>query len=296
MADNQTVTRRRLGNELRSLREAAGLSREHVAEHMEWSNAKVWRIESGKVGIRSHDVTMLCRLYSATDELTSVLGQLAREARATVKSWWHTYNDVLPDWFGVYVNLEDGAAEIRAYEAELIPGLFQTPEYAGAILRAAQPDATDEEIERRVGLRMARQKILERPRAEAPRLWMIINEAALRRRVGGPAVMRAQLTRLQETAAKPGIHIQVLKFSAGAHTSMLNAFSMLTFRDTATPAEAGGRSAARPVVYLEQLTSALYLEKAHEIDAYTVAFEHLQANATRPAALNAMIDEILKEF
>ncbi|MFI1386729.1 DUF5753 domain-containing protein [Embleya sp. NPDC020886] len=170
---------------------------------------------------------------------------------------------------------------------------------ADAILRAAQSDVTNEEIERRVALRMARQQVLERPRTEAPRLWMIINEAALRRRVGSPEVMREQLTRLKETAAKPGIHIQVLKFSAGAHASMLNAFSMLTFRDATAAqgsAEAESRSAARPVVHLEQLTSALYLEKAHEIDAYTVAFEHLQANATRPAALNTMIDEILKEF
>ncbi|WP_202511935.1 helix-turn-helix transcriptional regulator [Streptomyces sp. SID3343] len=287
MADNQTVKRRRLGNELRRLREEAGHSREVVAEHMEWSNAKVWRIEAGKVGVRVRDVSELCVLYNALDaELVATLKKLALEARTTEKSWWHQYGDVLPDWFQIYVNLEDGASEIRGYESELVPGLCQTPDYAEAVHRASQPDSTGEEIRRLVDLRMARQAILERPRSEAPRVWLILNEAVLRRRVGNAEIMRAQLARLREIAAMPGITIQVQTFAAGAHASMLNGFYMLNFKDPET----------RPIVYIEGATSALYLEKAAEIDTYTVAFEHLQTSATKLVALEGLIDNILKEF
>lgn len=283
---NPTVQRRRLGTELRRLREAAQLTREQVAEHMEWSNAKVWRIETGKVGVRARDVKDLCDLYQAPTEMTKVLESLAKEARASRRSWWHAYNDVIPDWFSVYVELEGAASSISAYEAELIPGLLQTEDYARTIHRAMQVETPDGEIERQVALRMQRQQLLTRSDPSPPRLWAIVNEAALRRPVGSRDAMRAQLEHLRELAARPNVTLQVLPFDAGAHASMINAFSILGFPDSQDPS----------VVYIESLTGALYLEKPHEVDRYNVAFDHLKASALNTTASAALINRVAKEL
>ncbi len=197
--------------------------------------------------------------------------QVAREARK--RGWWQSYGDVLPEWFEVYVGLEAEAAEIKTYQPQLVPGLLQTGDYARAIIRAEHPDAPDEEVERRVELRLRRQ------RAEnAPKLWVVLDEAGLRRSVGGTAVMRAQLDRLIKAAASPGITVQVLPFSAGEHGSMGSAFSILTFPEPTDPG----------VVYVETRAGSLYLE-GQEVREYTGVFNHLVATAANQRDSVAML-------
>jgi transcriptional regulator with XRE-family HTH domain len=268
-----TVRRRRLGAELRRLREEAGLTIERVAATLECSESKVSRIETGQVGAMPRDVRDMLDLYKVGPEQREALIQIARDARQ--KGWWHAYTDVplVPG----YVGLEVSAAAIDTFGALLVPGLLQTPEYARTVLEALLPDLPAEQIERRVELRMARQSILngEHP----PTLRAILDEALLRRPVGGRAAIRRQLHHLAEAAARPTVRLQVLPFGVGAHPGMDGAFTVFRFAKPTDP----------EVVHLEHTTGDLYLEAAEETVRYATAFEKLSAAALKPDESAALI-------
>lgn len=265
-----TVRRRRVGIELRRLRESADLTCDEVGKRLEWSQSKVSRMETGRVAIHPRDVRDLLDLYGITDPAArAALDAVTRESRQ--RGWWHAYNDALPPWFEVYVGLETAATSIRVYEAQLVPGLLQTPAYARSLFEAALTYRSPREIDRQVEIRMERQRILadEHP----PELRVVLDEAVLHRQVGGAAVMREQLDHLMRTGRLGNVQVQVLPFSAGAHASMAGAFTLLGFT---------GESEDPDMVYLDHIVGALYLEKPGEEAQYAEVFEHLQANALGP--------------
>lgn len=274
-----TVRRRRLAAELRDRRDRVGLTIEEVADRLEWSAAKVSRIENAKVSVLPRDVRFLMGVYGVEGEAAELLLTLSRESRQ--KGWWHAFGDAIPHWFQVYVGLESEATGLRLYESDFIPGLLQTEAYARASYEASLVTMRDE-IDRQVALRMARQERLTGP--DAPQLWTIINEAAIRTRVGGSDVMRAQLAKLQEAAGLDNVTVQVLPFSKGAHPAMVGAFHILSF------------VAPDPqVVYLEYYTGSHYLEKPAEVERYTLMYDHLRAAALPPDESVALIGRVAKE-
>jgi transcriptional regulator with XRE-family HTH domain len=257
-----TVVRRQLGRRLRQLRDGTGMSVDEVVSnrHLGISRAKLFKLEAGKHSVKPQDVAVLCARYGVSPEETETLQSLALATQDA--SWWHVYgDDAVPEWFSLYVELEPAAATIRKYEAELVPGLLQTRAYAEAVYRAAQPDADDAEIQRRVAVRMERQTILDR--TDPPRLHAVLNEAVLLRMVGGPEVMDAQLQKLREMAERPAITLDVLPLSAGAHAAMNGSFALLDFPN---PDEDPA------VAYVETHSSAAYLQKPAEIDRYSAIF------------------------
>jgi hypothetical protein len=273
-----TVLRRRLGIELRRLREAAGFTIERVAEALECSDSKISRIETGQVGATPRDVRDMLELYGIGGEQRDALISIARGARE--KAWWHAFSDVP---FGVpYVGLEAAAAQIRTYEALLVPGLLQTPDYARAVSRVLAPQLDPKETERRVELRIGRQVLLTLE--NSPILNAVIDEAVLRREVGGPEVTRRQLHRLLEASTLPTVTIQVLPFAAGEHAGMSGAFTILTFSEPADP----------EVVYLEHNTNDLYLQDPEEIRQYSILFDHLGNAALAPDDSRAFLADLAK--
>ena len=260
-----TVRRRRLAAELRTLREAARLTCEEVAEHLECSASKISRVETGRVSVAPRDVRDMLELYGVDAERRDSLVQLARESRQ--KGWWHAYSDTVQQRFATYVGLEDAAAEIRTYEVNLVPGLLQTEDYARAVISAGNLTGTQEDVERRVALRMARQPALLG--SDPPQLWAVLDEGVLHRTVGGRGMMRLQLDHLLDLATMPNVAVQVIPFGAGAHPGMGKPFVILAFPEREDP----------DVVYLEDLTSTLYVEDVDEVDKYNVLFNHLRATA-----------------
>jgi hypothetical protein len=239
-------------------------------------------MELGRVGFKERDVVDLLEMYGVSDETERVsLVALAREANSP--GWWHKYGDVLPDWFQVYVGLEEAAALIRLYEVQFVPGLLQTPEYARAVVALGQPGASAGEIERRVSLRIARQELLRK--TGAPRLWAMVDEAALRRPIGGGEVMRAQLEQLIEVTKEPNITLQVVPFSSGGHAAEGGAFTILRFPEVDLP----------DVVYVEQLTSSLYLDKRDDVERYTEVMERLSVESESPEHTTEILSGMLKE-
>ncbi|GGO84681.1 helix-turn-helix domain-containing protein [Wenjunlia tyrosinilytica] len=277
------VRRILLGSQLRRLRESKGITREEAGYSIRGSESKISRMELGRVSFKERDVADLLTLYGVTDdtERSALLG-LAREANAA--GWWHSYGDVLPSWFQTYVGLEEAASLIRTYEVQFVPGLLQTEDYARTVTMLGQPAAPSEEIERRVALRMQRQKLLVSERA--PKLWAVIDEAALRRPLGGRKVMRAQVERLVELTDQAGVTIQVMPFQFGGHAAEGGAFSILRFPEQDLP----------DVVYLEQLTSALYLDKRDDVDQYSQAMERLCVDSLAPDRTVSLLSRIAKEF
>lgn len=261
-AVGSTVPRRQLGRELRRLREEAAVTVAQAAEALEWSGPKVWRIEKGAVPMRALDVEAMCRIYGAPPALTDALMALAAETRAT--GWWHAYGRSIPEWFDLYVGLEQAASALRAYEPELVPGLLQTEAYAREVVRAGRPGLPVQDVEQRVRLRLRRQRILHRPLPIGPpRLDVIIGEGALERMPGDPAIARAQLQHLVEMARRPGMSVALLPFSARLHRAThLGGFTILDFPSR------GGRPAEPTTVYSEGLTGALYLDQPDEIDEF----------------------------
>ena len=245
-----TVPRRQLGRNLRELRTEGGLTVRGAAQLLEWSEAKVWRIETGQSALRSHDVATMCRIYGARPDITEALMGLAKETKA--RGWWHAYGDVIPEWFDVYIGLEGAASQISSYEAELIPGLLQTADYARVLIKADHPDDADEEIDRRVHLRMTRQALVRRATAP-PAMHIAVGESILRTPVGGPAVMAAQLDRLAEASELPNMSLRVIPFAAAFHLGLLTGpFVMLRF-----PANGDGRDSEPPTVFQDGFTGAL---------------------------------------
>ncbi len=276
-----TVRRMLVGSQLRRLRMQRGLTREQAGEALRASEWKIHRLENGQVGFKERDLVDLLDLYGVTDavEIASLI-TLAREA--SQPGWWQQYGDVLAAWFRAYVDLESAASLIRCYEGQLVPGLLQTEDYARSVIRGALEDRP-EEIERRVGLRMARQTLLGRP--DAPRLWVVLDEAALRRPVGGRKVMRAQLQRLIQATEMPNVILQVIRMQAGAHPAMVGAFSILRFADPDLP----------DVVYVEHLTNALYLDKREDVERYLHVMEAISVRAEAPGRTAEILDEIVRE-
>ena len=278
-----TVRRMLVGAQLRRLRTDKGLTREQAAEAIRASEWKIHRLENGQVGFKERDIVDLLAVYGVDDPVEVVeFVILAREANAP--GWWHHYGDLLPQWFRAYIDLESAARLIRTYEGQFVPGLLQTEDYMRALVGGAQLKHAPEEAERRAALRLARQALLERE--HAPRLWAVVDEAALRRPVGGPKVMRAQIERLIEAAEQPNVTLQVLPFAAGAHPAMVGAFSVLRFADRELP----------DVVYVEHLNNATYLDRREEVERYLDVMERLCVGAEPPAKSAELLGSILDEL
>ncbi|WP_436737523.1 helix-turn-helix domain-containing protein [Streptomyces sp. BBFR102] len=263
------VRRILLGSQLRRLREGRGITREAAGYSIRASESKISRMELGRVSFKARDVEDLLTLYGVADGAErAALLDLAREAN--VAGWWHSYSDVLPGWFQTYVGLEGAASLIRVYEVQFVHGLLQTEAYAHAVVERGMPGASAAEIDRRVALRLERQKLLVSERA--PGFHVVLDEAALRRPYGDRAVMREQLEHLIEISERPNVTLQVMPFSFGGHAGESGAFALLRFPE----------SDLSDVVYLEQLTSALYLDKREEVAQYEKAMERLQRDSPDP--------------
>ncbi|MFF5180468.1 helix-turn-helix domain-containing protein [Micromonospora sp. NPDC000316] len=277
-----TVLRMLLGAQLRRLRESSGVTREGAGWEIRSSESKISRMELGRVGFKERDVSDLLTLYGVTDgQEREALLKLARDANSP--GWWHRYGDVLPSWFQSYLGLEAAAALIRSYEVQFVPGLLQTREYARAVVLLGHGTADAAEIERRVALRMQRQQLLRRD--DPPQLWAVVDEAALRRPIGGVEVMRGQIEALIEATRSPHIRLQVIPFAAGGHAAAGGAFTILRFGDQELP----------DIVYIEQLTSAIYLDKRDDLDYYAVAMERLCVEAEPPERTPEILDRLLKD-
>ncbi|MEV0160173.1 helix-turn-helix transcriptional regulator [Nonomuraea fuscirosea] len=278
-----TALRILLGSQLRKLREAKNVTREEAGHLIRGSESKISRMELGRVGFKERDVADLLTLYGVVDDQarSAVLDLVTT---ANEPGWWHRFNDVLPTWFQAYVGLEEAAARIRTYEVQFVPGLLQTKEYARAVVTAGSAGIAAEEIARRVDLRLERQRMLDRP--DGPIFWAVIDEAALRRPIGGAEVMRAQLEHLIDLMRQSSITIQIMPFSFGGHSAEGGAFSILRFPDSDLP----------DVVYVEQLASALYLDKREDVDRYTEVMERLCAVSTTPDETIELLRTIADEF
>ena len=276
-----TVSRILLGTQLRRLREGAGITREAAGHHIRASHAKISRLELGRVGFKERDVADLLTLYGVTDDVerTAIL-DLMRQANMRV--WWQKHSDLLPNWFETYLRLEQVAKVVRTYQLQFVPGLLQTEEYARAIIGHGHSRSA-EELNRRVELRLERQEMLYKP--EAPHLWAVIDEAALRRPMGGRRLMRAQIEHLLLMMKRPNITVQVVPFRQGGHAAETGAFTILRFDGEDLP----------DVVYLEQLVSALYLDKREQVDRYLQTMTRLTGEAPTPDATVELLQRILEQ-
>ncbi len=277
-SDGPTVLRILLGSHLRRLRESRGISARRAAASIRASESKISRIELGRNAIREIDVLDLLNLYDADPVERSHLLTLAEQANRP--GWWQRYHDILPEWFQAYVGMEEAARSIRVYEPQFIPGLLQTEEYATAVLSLG--DFSVEDAERHVVLRRERQR---RFREGKLKLWVIVDEAALRRPVAGPDVQVEQLSYLRKQSSTPALTLQVIPYGMGGYAAP-GGFSILRFTDSDLP----------DVVYVENLTSALYLDKQAEVDRYLLAMERLSIMAYEPQRTPQILDGIIREL
>jgi len=275
---NPTLRARRLAAELQRRREATGMSREEVARQLEWSTSTLFRIETGRNRPQPGNVRMLLELYGVTGPERDGLIQLTREARQP--GWWHSFRDVLPNPYEVYIGLEAGAASIRNFEPVVVPGLLQTADYARETFRNGPIELDPEEVERLLEVRLARQQILTRD--DRPRLWAVIDEAVVHRAVGGPEVMRGQLRHLADAARQGKTTVQVIPYRAGAHAGTTGPFVILDYTEATDPA----------VVYVETLAGDIYLEERSDVDRYTLAFDRLVAAALHPDDSVQLIEQV----
>lgn len=275
------VRRMLLGAQLRRLREARGITREAAGYAIRASESKISRMELGRVSFKTRDVEDLLTLYGVTDEAErAALLSLVKEAN--LAGWWHSYSDVLPSWFPTYVGLEGAASLIRVYEVQFVHGLLQTEEYARAVVRRGMRDASEADVERRVALRLERQKYLVSE--HAPELHIVLDEAALRRPYGDRDVMRGQLQHLIEMSERPNVRLQVMPFSFGGHSGESGAFTLLSFPE----------SDLADIVYVEQLTSALYLDKPEDVAQYEKALTELQLDSPGPKESRDLLRGLLQ--
>lgn len=282
-AGGPTVLRMLLGAQLRRLRETAGVTRDDAGYHIRASGSKISRMELGRVSFKERDVIDLLEFYGIHDPAEKEkLVQLTREANAT--PWYQKFQDVVPDWFHVFVGLEEAAQLIRVYEVQFVPGLLQTEEYARAVILQGAPGLDPDEVERRVALRMGRQKLLTRE--NPPRYWVIMDEAALRRPMGGRDVHVGQIERLIDLVGEPNITIQVMPFRYGGHAAEGGAFTIMRFPETDLP----------DVVYMEYLTGAHYVDKPEEVERYAAVMERLSVAGTSPDRTREILSGMLKEI
>jgi transcriptional regulator with XRE-family HTH domain len=276
------VLRMLLGSQLRRLRETANVTPEQAGYEIRASRSKISRMETGRVGFKPRDVADLLTLYGVTDneERSRFLYLVERSSRP---DWWTKYGDVLPDWFENYLGLESASSTIRTFEIQFVHGLFQTDDYARAVTLLGHQAANPTEIERRVGLRVKRQDLLTR--ANPPRIWSVMDEAVLRRPFGGPAVMRAQLHHLIEVAKMPQVTLQVVPFARGGHAGASGSFAVLRFEEQFLP----------DVVYIEQLTGAVYMEQRSDVEHYLEVMDQLSGEALTPTATARFIEQVASE-
>ncbi|MCX5250949.1 helix-turn-helix domain-containing protein [Streptomyces sp. NBC_00201] len=277
-----TVQRIMLGTRLRRLRESLNISRDTAASAIRASDAKLCRMELGRVGFKQRDIADLLTLYGVQDpDVRQEFLDSVR--RANEPGWWRAYGDAFPSWFEQHLGMEEAASLIRTYEVQFIPGLLQTPAYAEAVIRLGHAIADPDAIQRRVDLRMTRQQLLAKP--GSPKLWVVVDEAALRRPLGGSDVMRDQLKHLIEVAALPNVTLQVLPFHVGGHAAAGGPITVLRFPVPDLP----------DVVYLEQLSSALYLDKPEEVDHYLAVMDRLSLVASPAADSVTFLEQVLKQ-
>ena len=281
-AAGPTVPRMILGIQLHRYREAAGISPDQAGYEIRASRSKISRMENGQVRFKERDVTDLLTLYGVTDA-TTVAGLVALVRQANSPGWWSRYGDVTADWFESYLGLEAAASVIRTFELQFVHGLFQTEDYARAVTMLGHTAAPAAEIDQRVSLRLQRQDLLNGSRP--PQVWSVMDEGALRRPVGGAAVMRAQLKRLIEVAGLRHVTVQVVPFDRGGHAAAGGSFTVLRFGEPDVP----------DVVYLEQLTSALYLDKRDDVDHYMEVMNHLSTEALTPAESARFLTEMIRD-
>ncbi|WP_031522040.1 helix-turn-helix domain-containing protein [Streptomyces sp. NRRL F-5123] len=277
------VRRMLLGAQLRRLRESRGITREDAGYSIRASESKISRMELGRVSFKERDVADLLTLYGVTEEgeRLAMLG-LVREANAA--GWWHGYGEVMPTWFQTYVGLEESAALIRTFEVQFVHGLLQTEDYIRQVIRLGHPDAADAWVERRVGLRLERQKLLVSERA--PHFVAVMDEGALRRPFGTRQGMRDQIAHILEAADAPNVEVRVLPFAIGGHAAGGGAFTLLSFPESDLP----------DLVYLEQLTGALYIDKHDEVVEYDKAMTTLGRIALSPADSLDWLAELQREL
>lgn len=273
-----TLRRKRLGQELRRLREDASVTIEQVAARMECSTSKVSRIETGHTGVAPRDVRAMLDIYGVDGALGDELVQIAREARQ--KGWWQLYGTVLS---GQYVGLEQAADKIKAYEAQSVPGLLQTEEYARALIRAGRPDIGTAEIDKRVRVRMVRQSLLTQD--DPLDLWVVLDEAAISRPVGGRAVMRKQYEKLVQASELPNVCLQILPFDVGAHAGLDGTFAILLYNEPNDPT----------LVFAAHAAGGLFLEKDDELQRYAYIFDQLRTSALSPEASVERFATLAKE-
>ena len=277
-----TVLKILLGAQLRRLRETAGVTRDDAGYHIRASGSKISRLELGRVSFKERDVSDLLDLYHVAGEQKDQLVQLTREANAT--PWWQKYREVVPDWFQVYVGLEEAATLIRVYEVQFVPGLLQTEEYARAVVMQGSPGLSPDEVDNRVNVRLGRQRLFAKE--NAPRLWAIVDEAALRRPMGGRDVLAGQVKRLMEAVSEPNITLQVMPFKYGGHGAEGGAFTIMRFPEADLP----------DMVYMEYLTGAHYIDKPEEVEVYAAVMERLSVAGTSPEKTKDILADILKEL
>jgi transcriptional regulator with XRE-family HTH domain len=278
---NPTVRRRRLGQELRRLRELKGMTAEEVAERLLVSQSKISRLENGRRSISQRDVRDLCGVYEVEDvRIVDSLMQMAKDSRQ--QGWWHSFGDIP---YSVYIGLETDAASLRVYDPQVVPGLLQTKSYAEALISGALPEVAPTDVDKRVQVRLRRQERISAP--ENPlRLWAVLDEAALRREVGSRHVMIEQLEHLIEMSRLPHVTVQLIPFTMGAHPGVSGQYAILEFPDAADSS----------VVYIEGVTSDLYLEKAQDVQKYSVMYEHLRAQALNADQSREFIANAAKDY
>ncbi|MFF4685289.1 helix-turn-helix domain-containing protein [Streptomyces sp. NPDC001307] len=280
-----SVLRMILGRQLEELRIRAGLSYAEAGAAIGVSHSTIRRMEAAKVArLRLADAEKLLQVYGVADrdEIDTFLKSV-REANK--RGWWHTYRDVMPDWFAAYLSLEQAALQIRAYENQFVHGLLQTEDYARALLGAENPHVSAEATERRVALRMRRQELLARE--SPPRVWVVMDETALRWPVGGPEVMRAQIDHLVEVNRLPQVTLQLMPFANGPHPAMrAGAYHLFRFRARELP----------DIVYLNGLVGAVYLDKADDVVVYREALDRLGAQAAPARKTEALLATIRREL
>ncbi|GAA2373212.1 helix-turn-helix domain-containing protein [Streptomyces sparsogenes] len=278
-----TVLRVVLGKRLQDLREKAGLSYEQAGRALDVTHATIRRMEKAEVGLKLPYVEKLLRTYGVTDP-EEVEGFLSLAREANKPGWWHRFRDVLPEWFNTFVALEGEANLIRAYEPHYVPGLLQTEDYARAVLRAGMPHAPDSEIERNVALRMERQSLLTRE--NPPMLWVVMDETVLRRPIGGPEVMRDQITRLIEAVTVPNVRLQIMPFDAGPHPAMYGPFHIFRFPIQELP----------DIAYTETLVSGSYFDQRDDVSSFLEALDRMSAQAAPAQTTQAILSGIRKEI
>jgi len=280
MAGSPTARRRRLSIELKKLRENSTRTCAQVGEALDWSGSKVNRMETGSGRVQPSDIDALCRFYQTTDELREFLKSLAREAKT--RGWWQVHDSGVPEWFNIYIGLEQEASTFRQYQCELIPGLMQTEAYTTELHKTGA-HMSAEDIGKAVRVRMERQTLLTR--THAPDAWFVVNEAALRHVIGDQALMREQLERVLDSAELSSVTLQVLPFDSGTYPAT-GSFTMLGFPDQEDP----------DLVYRDGITDAVYLEGEHHVREYTRAFDGLRAAALSPQRSARLINSVLKEY